>query len=167
MPLIYLLKNAMKFNLNINQLSNSRQNVLHKACGFGIEETVNFLIQNAKKYNIDLNLRDRIGDTPFHLACSMGKLETVEMLLKNSKQHKINVVSVNINGMDGQASAEEKGHTDIVSLIKEWNRKQSNEELTCNVHDEVLFQLEGIEQSGDPRIAYAIKLIKKLKKNKI
>ena len=76
-PLTYLLKNATKFNLNINQLTNSQGNIFHKACGFGTEETVKFLVQNAKKYNIDLNLREINGDTPFHIACFHGKLKNV------------------------------------------------------------------------------------------
>ena len=157
----------MKFNLNINQLDDFQGNVFHMACGFGTEETVKFLIQNAKKYNIDLNLRNNCGSTPFHLACCNGKLQIVESLLKNSKKHKINVVSLNNSGKDGQAYSEQKGHTDSVKLLKDWKRKQSNE-VTSHVqfiHDEVLLQLEKSEQSGDPSIARAIKLIKELKEN--
>ena len=164
-PLAYLLKNAMKFNLNINQLDDFQGNVFHMACAFGTEETVKFIIQNAKKYNIDLNMRDINGDTPIHFACYTGKIQIVETLLKNSKKHKINVVSVSNAGKDGQAYAEQEGHTDIVKLIKDWKRKEPNEELTRRIHDEILFQLEKSEQSGDPRIASAIKLIKELKEN--
>ena len=131
-----------------------------------------FLIQNAKKYNIDLKLRNINGDTPFHYACYHGKVQIVEILLKNSKQHKINVVSVNNNGKDGQALAEQKGHTDILNLIKDWKRNQNYEELRSHIDDDLLFQLEsfeGFEQSGDPRVARliaTIKLIKELKENK-
>ena len=164
-PLAYLLTNAMKFNLNINQLDNYQGNVFHSACGFGTEETVKFLIQNAKKHNIDLNLRDISGYTPFHYACYYGKLQIVEILLKNSKEHKINVVSVNNNGKDGQAYAEQKGHTDIVKLIKEWKKRQSNE-VTSYIQDEILFQLKRIKESGDSSIAnHAIKLMTELKEN--
>merc|ERR1711884_684460 len=99
--LAYLLTNAKKFNLNINQLCNYRGNVFHKACGFGTEETVKFLIQNAKKYNIDLNLKDGSGYTPFHLACYYGQLQIAETLLKNSKKHQINVVAVTNHGNNG------------------------------------------------------------------
>ena len=155
-PLAFLLKNAMKFNLNINQLCNNQGNVFHHACVFGTEETVKFLIQNAKKYNIYLNLRNIDGYTPFHSACYYGKLQIVEMLLENSKQHKINLFSLNNAGMDGQGIAEQKGHTDVVNLIKDWKR---------NVFDEVLLQLEGIQQLGDPRITLAINLIKDVKGN--
>ena len=165
-PLAYLLKNGMKFNLNINHLDDLQGNVFHNACEFGTEETVKFLLQNAKKYNIDLSLRNIYGNTPFHRAC-YGKLQNVEILLKNSKKHKINVVSLNNAGEDGQDLAEQKGHTDVVKLIKDWKRKQSYE-FTSHVqfiHDEVLLQLEKSEQSGDPSIARAIKLIKELKEN--
>ena len=134
-PLAYLLENSMKFNLNINQSNNYQGNVFHHACGFGTEETLKFIIQNAKKYNIDLNLRNIHGNTPFNNACILGQFQVVEILLKNSKEHKINVVSVNNYGEDGQALAEQKGHTDVVNLIKDWKR---------NVFDEVLLQLEGI-----------------------
>ena len=119
-PLAYLLKNAMKFNLNINQLDNDQRSVFHSACGFGTEETVKFLIQNAEKYNIYLNLRDINGDTPFHYACHHGKLQIAEILLKNSKEHKINVVSLSNDGMNGEALAEQEGHADVVILIKDW-----------------------------------------------
>ena len=78
--------------------------------------------QIAKKYIIDLNLRDVNGNTPFHIACVYEPLQIVEILLKNSKKYKINVVSVNNNGKDGQALAEQKGHTDILNLIKDWKR---------------------------------------------
>merc|ERR1712062_399765 len=119
-PLAYLLTNAMKFNLNINQLDKYQDNVFHVACAFGTEETVKFLIQNAKKHNIDLNLRDNFGNTPFHLACYFGQPQIVEILLKNSKEHKINVVSLSNAGNDGQAIAEQRRHTDVVNLIKDW-----------------------------------------------
>jgi len=142
-PLAYLLKNAMKFNLNINQLDNYQENIFHSACGFGTEETVKFLIQNAKKYNIDLNLRDINGDTPFHCASYHGKLQIVEIILQNSKKHEINVFSFNNAGKDGLAYAEHKGHTDIVKLIKDWKRKDSEESF-----NQVLTQLKGFEKFG-------------------
>ena len=164
-PLAYLLKNGMKFNLNINHLDDLQGNVFHNACEFGTEETVKFLLQNAKKYNIDLSLRNIYGNTPFHRACSHGKLQIVKTLLNNSKKHKINVVSLSNSGKDGQAYAEQKGHTDIVELIKYWKRKQSNE-VTSHIQDEILYQLETNQQSKDLRIARAIKLIKELKENK-
>ena len=119
-PLAYLLKNAMKFNLNINQLDIDQQNVFHSACGFGTEETVKFLIQNAEKYNIDLNLRDDIGYTPFHLACYYGQLQIAETLLKNSKEHQINVVSVTNHGNNGLALAEQQGHVVLAIRFKNW-----------------------------------------------
>ena len=158
----YLLENAMKFNLNINQSDDYQANVFHSACGFGTEETVKLLIQNAKKYNIDLNLRDDFGFTPFHYACYYGQLQIVEILLKNSKQHKINVVSLNNAGKDGQALAKQRGHTDVVKLIKDWKKKQSNE-VTSQIHNELQFQLERIQQSGDTRASHLIKLVKELK----
>ena len=164
-PLAYLLKNGMKFNLNINHLDDLQGNVFHNACEFGTEETVKFLLQNAKKYNIDLSLRNIYGNTPFHRACSHGKLQIVKTLLNNSKKHKIYVVSLSNSGKDGQAYAEQKGHTDIVKLIKDWKRKQSNE-ATSHIQDEILYQLETNQQSKDLRIARAIKLIKELKENK-
>ena len=140
-------------------------NVFHKACGFGTEETVKFLIQNAKKHNIDLNLRANLGYTPFHYACYYGTLQIVEMLLKNAIQHKINVVSVNNAGKDGQTLADQKGHTDVVNRIKDWKKQQSNE-VTSHIHDEIIFQLKRIEQSGDPRANHVIKLFKEFYGNK-
>ena len=121
-PLAYLLKNATKLNLKINQLNDCHENVFHFACEFGIENTVKFLIQNAKKYNIDLNIRDNYGGTPFHIACFYGRLRTVEILLKNSKKHNIDVCSKMNDGLDGQALAKHEGHTDIVKLIKNWKQ---------------------------------------------
>jgi len=165
-PLAYLLENAMKFNLNINQLNNYQSNVFHHACGFGTGKTVKFLIQNSEKYNIDLNLRNNFGDTPFHGACFNGKLQNVEILLKNSKKHKINVVAVNNAGKDGQAYAEQKGHTDVVKLIKDWKRNQTYEELRSQIDEEILFQLNKIEVSGDQYHANAISLITKLRENR-
>ena len=166
-PLAYLLQNANKFNLNINQLDNFQRSVFHSACGFGIEETVKFLIENAKKYNIDLNMRNNGGYTPFHYACRYGKFKIVEALLTNSKKYKINVIAVNNDGNDGQVIAEQKGRTDIVKLIKEWKRNQSKE-VTSNIHDEILFQLKRIEQSGDGSIAsHVIKLVQELKELQI
>ena len=138
-PLVYLLKNAMKFNLNINQLCRYQRNVFHDACGFGTEESVKFLIQNAEKYNIDLNLRDNIGYTPFHEACNHGQLQIVKMLLMNSKEHKINVFSVTNHGKDGQAYAKQKGHTDVVNLIKDWK---------VEPFDQMLTKLKGLEKFG-------------------
>ena len=166
-PLAYLLKNATKFNLNINQLDNFQGNVFHIACGCGTEEIVKFLIQNAKKYNIDLNLRDNNRSTPFHHACYRGQLLIVETLLKNSKQHKINVVSSSNDGMDGQALAEQEGHTDVVKLIQDWKNGQSYGATSHIqlIHDEILFQLEGSQHSGDPRILSAIRLIREIKEN--
>ena len=116
----YLLTNAKKFNLNINQLSNSQGNVFHSACGFGTEETVKFLIQNAKKYNIDLNLRNFRAECPFHLACYYGQLQIAETLLKNSKKHQINVVSVTNHGNNGLALAEQQGHVVLAIRFKNW-----------------------------------------------
>ena len=142
-PLAYLLGNAMKFNLNINQLNDYQGNVFHYACGYGTEETVKFLIQNAKKHNINLNLRDNLGNTPFHLACYHEKLQIVDILLKNSKKHKINVASVNNNGKDGQTIAEQRRHTDVVNLIKDWKRKDAVEPF-----NQMLTQLKGIEKIG-------------------
>ena len=130
-----------------------------------LKKQSHFFIQIAKKFNIDLNLRDNDGITPFHLACFHGKWKTVEKLLKISKKHKINVFSVGNDGNDGQDYAEQKGHTDVAKLIKAWKRMQSNEELTNHIHDEILFQLEQTEQSEDPKIANAIKLIKVLKED--
>ena len=77
-PLAYLLTNAKKFNLNINQLCNNQGNVFHHACAFGTKETVEFLIQIAKKYIIDLNLRDVNGNTPFHIAWSMNNFKLLK-----------------------------------------------------------------------------------------
>ena len=71
-------------------------------------------------------------------------------------QHKINVVSSSNDGMDGQALAEQEGHADVVKLIKDWK---------SHVFDEVILQLEGIQQFGDPRITLAINLIKDVKGN--
>ena len=140
-PLLYLLKNATKFNLNINQLDNDQRNVFHIACGFGTEEIVKFLLQNSKKYNIDLNLRKSNGNTPFHLACYRGQLQIVEILLKNSKKHKINIVSKNNAGKDGEALARQKGHTDVVKLIKDWKTKDAMEPF-----DQMLTKLKDIER---------------------
>ena len=94
-------------------------------------------------------------------------LQIVDELLKNSKQYKINVVSLNNNGKDGQALAEQEGHTDVVKLIQDWKKKQSNEVPSHIqlIHDEILFQLEGSQHSGDPRILSAISLIKEIKEN--
>ena len=57
---------------------------------------------------------------------------------------------------NGQAYAKQNGHTDVVKLIKDWK---------SHVFDEVLLQLEGIQQFGDPRITLAINLIKDVKDN--
>ena len=90
-----------------------------------------------------LNLRDNLGNTPFHLACYHEKLQIVDILLKNSKKHKINVASVNNNGNDGQAIAEQRRHTDVVNLIKDWKRKDAVEPF-----NQMLTQLKGIEKIG-------------------
>ena len=123
-PLAYLLENATRFNLNVNQLDNLHQSVFHHACMHGNKkgngDTVLFLIQNQKKYDIDLNQRNISGYTPIHLACLSGKLTHVEILLRNSKEHNIDVCSKDNNGMDIQAMAELKGHIDVVKLIKDW-----------------------------------------------
>ena len=142
-PLAYLLENAMKFYLKINQLDNFQRNVFHNACIYGTEETVKFLIQNAEKYNIDLNLNDIAENTAFHYACYHGKLEIVKIFLKNSKEHNINVVSLNDFGMDGQALAEQEGHIDVVNLIKDWKRKDAVEPF-----DQMLTKLKGLEKFG-------------------
>ena len=68
---------------------------------------------------------------------------------------------------DGQVYALQKVHIDVVNLIKDWKRNQNNEKLWNHIDDEVLFQQKGIQQSGDRRIATAIKLIKELRENKI
>jgi len=142
-PLAYLLKNAMKFNLNINQLDNYQENIFHSACGFGTEETVKFLIQNAKKYNIDLNLRNFRRESPFHLACYYGQLQIVETLLENSKKHQINVVSVTNHGKNGQVLAEQQGHTEVAKLTKDWKRKDSEESF-----NQMLTQIKEVEKFG-------------------
>ena len=95
------------------------------------------------------------------------QLQIVEILLKNSKQHKINVVSLNNNGKDGQALAEQEGHKDVVKLIQDWKNGQSYGATSHIqlIHDEILFQLEGSQHSGDPRILSAIRLIREIKEN--
>ena len=140
-PLAYLLRNAKKFNLNVNQMDDYHGNIFHRACGFGIKETVKFVLQNAKKYNIDLNLRNNQGSTPFHHACFYGKLQNVEILLKNSKKHNINVFSINNSGKDGQALAQEKSHTKIVELIADWKGRYSKDSF-----NQILTQLKGAEK---------------------
>ena len=122
-PLAYLLENATKFNLKINQLTRDHENVFHPACRFGHQETVKFLIQNAKKYAIDLNMRDRDGNTPFQIAIQHGQFHKVKILLENSKKYNINIYSKNNNGMDGQDLAEYEGRTKIVKLIKSWKHQ--------------------------------------------
>ena len=122
-PLAYLLENATKFNLKINQLTRDHENVFHPACRLGKQETVKFLIQNAKKYAIDLNMRDMDGNTPFQIACQHGQFHKVKILLENSKKYNINIYSKNNNGMDGQDLAEYEGRTKIVKLIKSWKHQ--------------------------------------------
>ena len=121
--LVYLLKNATKFNLKINQLTRDHENVFHPACRFGHQETVKFLIQNAKKYAIDLNMRDMDGNTPFQIAIQHGQFHKVKILLENSKKYNINIYSKNNNGMDGQDLAEYEGRTKIAKLIKSWKHQ--------------------------------------------
>ena len=122
-PLAYLLENATKLNLKINQFSRFHENVFHPACRLGKQETVKFLIQNAKKYAIDLNMRDMDGNTPFQIACQHGQFHKVKILLENSKKYNINIYSKNNNGMDGQDLAEYEGRTKIVKLIKNWKHR--------------------------------------------
>ena len=102
---------------------------MHIACGFGTEETVKFLIKNARKYYVDLNLRDRNVCTPFNHACFYGKLKIVKILLKNSKHprpiSKIDVIYFSGGLNEGQTLAEQKGHINVVNLIKDWKRKQT------------------------------------------
>ena len=122
-PLAYLLENATKLNLKINQFSRFHENVFHPACRLGKQETVKFLIQNAKKYAIDLNMRDMDGNTPFQIAFQHGQFHKVKILLENSKKYNINIYSKNNNGMDGQDLAEYEGRTKIVKLIKNWKHR--------------------------------------------
>jgi len=139
-PLDYLLKNAMKFNLNISKFDNFQGNVFHSACAHGTKATVKFLIQNAEKYNIDLNLRNINGSTPFHHACFFGQLQIVEILLKKSKQYKINIVTANNNLKDGHGLAKQKGHTDVVKLIIDWIKWHPIEvarQILFEIHNEL------------------------------
>ena len=147
-PLAYLMENAQKFNfrfnINVNKLNDSHQNVFHMACQYGNRKIVTFLIQNGEKYAIDLNLRDNNGCTPFHFACFNGRIEVVKVLLEISKKYNINVFSSSNCGYDGQDFAMHKGHTNIVELINDWKRDQS-QVIKNDVNNEILNKLEVLE----------------------
>ena len=143
-PLAYLMQNAERFDLNVNQLNDSHQNVFHTACQHGNRNIVEFIIHNGDKYPVDLNLRDNNGCTPFHFACFNGRLKVVKELLKFSKKFEINVFSSSNCGYDGQDFAEHKGHTNISKLIKKWRREQS-QVMKNEINDDILNNLEVLD----------------------
>ena len=169
-PFAYLIRNAKKFNLKINQLDRFNRNFFHAAClTGGSKEIVLFIIQNSKKYSIDLNLQSIDGERPFHYACNKGKLENVKILLNNSKKYKIDVSSLTNHGRDGQASAERMGHTDIVNLIKDWKKKESKEMIN-QFQNEILTRFQAMKDNDDPNARRqiadnVISLMNKLKEN--